>query len=171
MPATATVTSAPVAAGKQHRPARPPSRPHQSKANWLFWLAGLAAVCLAVFTYSSPSSLSSLFSPSAPVYGPPERVITPTELRKHIVRESAWVAIDGQVWDVTNTIMKHPAGPNHIIRNVGSDITDEFRKHHHREGLLEMLEREERRIWRVGVMQKREEKQRGWKRWVGGGEK
>ncbi|GAA5891315.1 hypothetical protein JCM6882_004654 [Rhodosporidiobolus microsporus] len=62
---------------------------------------------------------------------------------------------------VTNTIMKHPAGPSHIIQRVGTDISEEFHKHHHREGLLGMLESQPNRIWRVGVLEKKEEKEKG----------
>ncbi|GAA5821199.1 hypothetical protein JCM11251_004510 [Rhodosporidiobolus azoricus] len=79
------------------------------------------------------------------------------ELKKHVVKDSAWVVIDGQVWDVTNTIMKHPAGPRYIIDRVGTDITDEFHRHHSREGLLGMLESQPNRIKRVGVLEKRKE--------------
>jgi cytochrome b involved in lipid metabolism len=61
---------------------------------------------------------------------------------------------------VTNTISKHPAGPGLIIEQVGGDITDLFFKHHHREGLLQLLEAQPNRIKRVGVME-REEVERG----------
>lgn len=70
---------------------------------------------------------------------------------------------------VTNTISKHPAGPGLIIENVGSDITALFAKHHHREGLLGLLESQNNRIKRVGVLLEPEWErswiERLWRQW------
>ncbi|GAA5858465.1 hypothetical protein JCM8547_007318 [Rhodosporidiobolus lusitaniae] len=135
----------------------------------LFWLLAtiVAALALVAYTAFPPLFLTSFSAPV--VYGPPERVITIKELERNVVPESAWVAIDGQVWDVTNTISRHPPGPNYIIRQVGSDISELFHKHHHREGLLAMLENQPDRIKRVGVLEKKEDETDfawlGWIRW------
>ncbi|GAA6000390.1 hypothetical protein JCM10207_007992 [Rhodosporidiobolus poonsookiae] len=134
--------------------------PRTAKRDWSIRFAILAALLLLAFFRSSPSPFSSMTRQPPPPCGPPERLITPEELALHVVKESAWVAIDGQVWDVTQTIRKHPAGPDHIISRLGEDITTVFHQHHHRAGLLELLEREPERIWRVGVLYE-PEKQRG----------
>jgi hypothetical protein len=49
--------------------------------------------------FSPSSALSDWLNPPPPTFGPPERVISRRELAKHIVKESAWVSINGQVWE------------------------------------------------------------------------
>lgn len=47
------------------------------------------------------------------------RVITLEEMRKHTTEESCWIAVRGEVFDVTPFIDEHPGGFDIIISNTG----------------------------------------------------
>lgn len=42
------------------------------------------------------------------------------EVRKHVSRESCWVIISGQVYDVTDFLDEHPGGAGVILRCAGT---------------------------------------------------
>ena len=48
------------------------------------------------------------------------------EVAKHNSRESCWVVIGGQVYDVTNFIDDHPGGAKSILQYGGKDGTEEY---------------------------------------------
>ena len=50
------------------------------------------------------------------------------ELREHNNEDSAWVAIGGKVYDLTDFLEDHPAGPKSILDTAGADGTDSFKK-------------------------------------------
>lgn len=59
-----------------------------------------------------------------PTFTDGQRVVTAKELGEHDSREKGlWVAIDGQVWDVTDFVDMHPGGAKIIISNCGKDST------------------------------------------------
>jgi len=39
------------------------------------------------------------------------------------MRNSAWVAVDSKVYDVTSFINKHPGGSEFLLLHAGRDIT------------------------------------------------
>jgi L-lactate dehydrogenase (cytochrome) len=41
------------------------------------------------------------------------------EVAKHNTRESCWVIVQGRVYDVTDFLEDHPAGPSIILRYAG----------------------------------------------------
>ena len=47
------------------------------------------------------------------------RVISLEEMRKHTTEESCWIAVRGEVFDVTPFIDEHPGGFDIIISNTG----------------------------------------------------
>ena len=47
------------------------------------------------------------------------RVISLDEMRKHTTEESCWIAVRGEVFDVTPFIDEHPGGFDIIISNTG----------------------------------------------------
>lgn len=52
----------------------------------------------------------------------PDRLITPEELSQHnTVEKGAWIALFGNVYDVTTWIPKHPGGRDSIMKGVGKD--------------------------------------------------
>ncbi|KAG5912544.1 hypothetical protein E4U42_002208, partial [Claviceps africana] len=48
------------------------------------------------------------------------------EVAKHKTRESCWVVLYGQVYDVTDFLAAHPGGPGVILRLAGGDATAEY---------------------------------------------
>lgn len=52
-----------------------------------------------------------------------EHIISIEELSKNNTSKSAWVAVDGKVYDVTNWISKHPGGSDVILMAAGRDAT------------------------------------------------
>jgi L-lactate dehydrogenase (cytochrome) len=57
-------------------------------------------------------------------------MFTFSELAQHSSRESCWVAIHGQVYDVTDFLNSHPGGVNSILRWAGKDATEEYEPLH-----------------------------------------
>ena len=49
------------------------------------------------------------------------RVISLEEMRKHTTEESCWIAVRGEVFDVTPFIDEHPGGFDIIISNTGKE--------------------------------------------------
>jgi L-lactate dehydrogenase (cytochrome) len=45
------------------------------------------------------------------------------EVAKHNTRESCWVIIEGQVYDVTDFLEEHPGGASIILRYGGKVLT------------------------------------------------
>lgn len=65
-----------------------------------------------------------------------QRIISAEELGKHSDGTSLWVAIDGDVWDVTDFYMRHPGGPQFLVDRGGQDVTQIFQRTH-AQGVLE----------------------------------
>ena len=64
-----------------------------------------------------------------------KRTISREELEAHATDDSTWVALHGQVYDLTDFLDDHPAGPETITRLAGTDGTDAFAAIHV-EGML-----------------------------------
>lgn len=57
-------------------------------------------------------------------------MISLDELGKHKQENDCWIAVDGQVYNVTNFLDRHPGGPNVILKVAGTDATKQFLKFH-----------------------------------------
>ncbi|KAK5949766.1 hypothetical protein OHC33_009155 [Knufia fluminis] len=55
-----------------------------------------------------------------------ETLIHADEVAKHNTRDSCWVILYGQVWDVTDFLPEHPGGANIILKLAGKDATEEY---------------------------------------------
>lgn len=55
-----------------------------------------------------------------------EKLIPYDEVQKHNSRDSCWVIINGEVYDVTNFLPDHPGGIGPILKAAGSDATRIF---------------------------------------------
>lgn len=84
----------------------------------------------------SPSPTSAL----APSTSAPEPSDSPSqsepatytlaEIAEHSDASSCWTAVDGNVYDVTEWIERHPGGPERIMALCGTDATSAFRNQH-----------------------------------------
>ena len=57
-------------------------------------------------------------------------VVTKTEVGLHSSRNSCWVVVHGQVYDLTNFLDQHPGGASSILRYAGKDATKEYEPLH-----------------------------------------
>lgn len=53
-------------------------------------------------------------------------VIGAAELQQHVTRESCWVVVQGNVYDVTSFLDAHPGGASILLQNAGKDATKQF---------------------------------------------
>ncbi|KAI4721377.1 L-lactate dehydrogenase [Aureobasidium sp. EXF-10727] len=66
-------------------------------------------------------------------------VVEGKELAKHNNRQSCWLAIHGEVWDVTGFLDHHPGGASLILKSAGKDASDEYELFHDAELVRETL--------------------------------
>ncbi|KAF2627205.1 mitochondrial cytochrome-like protein b2 [Macroventuria anomochaeta] len=52
------------------------------------------------------------------------------EVAKHTKKNDCWIVLDSHVYDVTSFLPEHPGGAPIILKNAGTDATDEFKKYH-----------------------------------------
>ena len=52
------------------------------------------------------------------------------DVRAHATRDDAWTIVDGNVYDVTTWIPRHPGGDRLLLAFAGRDCTDEFAAFH-----------------------------------------
>lgn len=50
------------------------------------------------------------------------------EVQKHNSELDCWTVVDGKVYNITHFIHRHPGGRGNILRSVGIDSTELFRK-------------------------------------------
>ncbi|SPD85727.1 conserved exported protein of unknown function [Micropruina glycogenica] len=55
---------------------------------------------------------------------------TMADVAKHNSQTDCWAAIDGDVYDLTQWISRHPGGPDKIIGLCGTDATSAFHNQH-----------------------------------------
>lgn len=67
------------------------------------------------------------------------------ELSKHNSRQSCWLAIHGEVWDVSTFVDEHPGGAALILKVAGQDATSQYDMFHSRELVAETLDPEARK--------------------------
>ena len=97
-------------------------------------------------TLSTPASTSVAVpgDDATPTSNPPTPTPTPTpststpaasgyslaEVAKHANAKSCWTVVDGNVYDVTDWVQRHPGGPRAILRMCGRDATSDFTDQH-----------------------------------------
>uniref|UniRef100_A0A7R9WDF6 Cytochrome b5 heme-binding domain-containing protein n=1 Tax=Pseudictyota dubia TaxID=2749911 RepID=A0A7R9WDF6_9STRA len=72
---------------------------------------------------------------------PTKKEVTPEELAKHSSDDDCWVAIHGNVYDLTEFAEEHPPGAESILELAGTDGTEAF-KAIHNENILDDFDTE-----------------------------
>lgn len=65
-------------------------------------------------------------SASSPALANMNKKYTMAEVEKHSTEESAWIIVEGGVYDATSYLKDHPGGAASILLSAGADATDEF---------------------------------------------
>lgn len=93
-------------------------------------LIGVGVFALTVFVghTGATAAWEDVVNPSAESSKPGG--ITMLQVSEHDSREDCWVAIDGEVYDLTKWVPNHPGGPSRVARLCGTDATDMFANQH-----------------------------------------
>ncbi|GAA5823170.1 hypothetical protein JCM3770_005567 [Rhodotorula araucariae] len=59
-----------------------------------------------------------------------QKSISAAEVAKHNTRDSLWVCIEDEVWDITDFVELHPGGAKVLEQNGGKDVTKLFKTIH-----------------------------------------
>jgi len=69
-------------------------------------------------------------SPAAEPQPDADPIYTLAEVAEHRTRQSAWVALHGEVYDFTAFVDAHPGGARGLLRHAGTDASDAFTELH-----------------------------------------
>ena len=113
-----TLRTVPFGQARRAASNRPPPRNRRAP------LVLAASLAVAVGLYATTLGRPSLTAEgAAPVHK--RKLISMDEVGKHdSLDRGVWVAIEGQVYDVTDFIDVHPGGRTVIVKNAGRDVTD-----------------------------------------------
>lgn len=91
----------------------------------LFITLGIVALLaiIGLFILKSKTNITTISQTAAPVAD--LKNISITEVAKHSTKEDCWLLIDGNVYDVSAFIPKHP-GEDQILLGCGKDATELF---------------------------------------------
>jgi len=121
------------------------SKIHNTK--WLVSSAIAAAAAGIYLTYNLQQDTISNNSASA-TSNNKKRIIPVSEFIKHNKKEDCWVAINGEVYDMTEFVPNHPGGQKVILQNAGYDATPIFAPIHPK-GTIEKYLPEEKHLGKL----------------------
>ncbi|KAG6650192.1 nitrate reductase [NAD(P)H]-like [Carya illinoinensis] len=75
---------------------------------------------------SSEANPSLKKSVSSPFMNTSSNLYPLSEVKKHSSADSAWIIVDGHIYDCTRFLSDHPGGTDSILINAGTDCTEEF---------------------------------------------
>jgi cytochrome b involved in lipid metabolism len=73
--------------------------------------------------------------------GAAAKVFSAEEVRAHNTDKSCWLAVHGEVFDVTDFLEEHPGGYDIIVASSGRDATQDFDEIGHSQAARDMLRR------------------------------
>lgn len=68
-------------------------------------------------------------------------VYSAEDVRKHNTDKSCWIAVHGEVFDVTEFLEEHPGGYDIIVASSGRDATQDFDEIGHSQAARDMLKK------------------------------
>ncbi|PLW40559.1 hypothetical protein PCASD_07770 [Puccinia coronata f. sp. avenae] len=71
--------------------------------------------------------IQPLQSPDSSMTG---KIISVQEVENHKDEKSAWVIVEGKVYDVTDFLEDHPGGKKILLKSCGKDATELFHQYH-----------------------------------------
>jgi hypothetical protein len=113
----------------QEKPSSAPDhRLHKKCLSWfvgLVLLGGLVAGVIALMSFMKTNDIQ--FTPDNT---PGDTPITVSEMALHNTAQDCWVALHGDVYDLTNYARRHPGGPSWVTRVCAMDGTSEYARFH-----------------------------------------
>ena len=97
----------------------------------------LLVTLLILLKTSTSRSDETFLDPTA---AKPLRTLTLAEVSEHASNESAWIVIDGGVYDITPYVTEHPGGVKAILKNAGGDATKGFKGPQHPARVFDMID-------------------------------
>jgi cytochrome b involved in lipid metabolism len=85
-------------------------------ATLAFWLA-VASLRIAVIWFPEAEESAVISA---------DKIISPAELARHALASDCWMAIRGNVYDLTSYLPKHPSPPEIVLPWCGKDATEAY---------------------------------------------
>jgi cytochrome b involved in lipid metabolism len=82
----------------------------------VFWLA-VASFRVAAMWFPEAEKAAAIAA---------EKIISPAELARHAKGSDCWMAIRGNVYDLTSYLPSHPSPPNIVLPWCGKDATEAY---------------------------------------------
>jgi len=79
---------------------------------------------------SDPNPKNNIVSSSLHTNNISSKTYTMFEVKQHNNSDSAWIIVNGHVYDCTHYLKDHPGGVDSILINAGTDCTEEFEAIH-----------------------------------------
>jgi cytochrome b involved in lipid metabolism len=108
----------------------------KNKAPYILGISVIAIAVIIVLAQNSKSSNVTYNNTSAPLEqlapntSTTDKTYTMTDVTAHSSQTSCWTAINGNVYDVTSWIKKHPGGAGSIISLCGIDGSSAYNGQH-----------------------------------------
>jgi hypothetical protein len=103
-----------------------------AEVTWQNRISGGASASVAPTATSTPTAAST--PTQAPSGQPATSVLSLELVAQHAAPESCWSVVNGNVYDLTDWIARHPGGSGNIIRMCGIDATADFDRQHGGQG-------------------------------------
>jgi cytochrome b involved in lipid metabolism len=81
-----------------------------------FWLA-VASFWIAAIWFPETEKSAAIAA---------DKIISPAELARHALPSDCWMAIRGNVYDLTSYLPNHPSPPNIVLPWCGKDATEAY---------------------------------------------
>jgi cytochrome b involved in lipid metabolism len=116
----------------------PAARASNRQSTRYLWLTTFATASSLVYLYTQKKPLLAEAPAAFPRSTNEKRLISAEELAGHTTKESLWVVIAPNVYDVTSWTTGHPGGSELILACGGKEISAAFQKFHPK-GTLEAV--------------------------------
>ncbi|HEU4344280.1 MAG TPA: cytochrome b5-like heme/steroid binding domain-containing protein [Candidatus Binatia bacterium] len=85
-------------------------------ATLVFWLA-VASFRIVLISFPGAEKTAAIAA---------DKIISPAELARHALPSDCWMAIRGNVYDLTSYLPNHPSPPNIVLPWCGKDATEAY---------------------------------------------
>jgi hypothetical protein len=105
-----------------------------AEVTWQNRISGGASASVAPTPTPTQTTPSAQAPTQAPSEAPVASVLSLELVAQHAAPESCWSVVNGNVYDLTDWIARHPGGSGNIIRMCGIDATADFDRQHGGQG-------------------------------------